>query len=115
MSILHTWGQSLTFHPHIHCIVLGGGLIKDLKFKKANKLEFSGHSLHYRNSYAFQEFINLLYSKEWIPHIKETFNGATHVIEYLGRYTHRIAISNAKIISVKPDGIVFSIKNYKNK
>lgn len=144
MSILHTWGQSLDFHPHVHCIVLGGGLTKDLKFKqskadflfpirvvsrlfrgkfmdalkhlyKQKELVFSGSSIKYQNSYEFQELVNLLYSKEWIPHIKETFKGAANVIEYLGRYTHRIAISNSRILSVDNTGITFLIKNYKDK
>ena len=143
MSILHTWGQSLSFHPHLHCIVLGGGLTKDLKFKSSksdflfpirvvsklfrkkfltllkalyqkNKLIFAGQSLPYRNSYAFKELLSILYKKEWIPHIKETFKGAENVIEYLGRYTHRIAISNSRIIDVKPEGITFGMKDYKS-
>jgi len=143
MSILHTWGQSLDFHPHVHCIVLGGGLTKDMKFKqskadflfpirvvsrlfrgkfmdalkhfyKQKELVFSGSSIKYQNSYEFQELVNLLYSKEWIPHIKETFKGAANVIEYLGRYTHRIAISNSRILSVDDKGITFRIKNYKD-
>ncbi len=143
MSILHTWGQSLSFHPHLHCIVLGGGLTKDLKFKTSkadflfpirvvsklfrknflmslktlyqkNKLVFAGQSLPYRNSYAFKELLTILHKKEWIPHIKETFKGAENVIEYLGRYTHRIAISNARILDVKPEGITFSMKDYKS-
>jgi hypothetical protein len=142
MSILHTWGQSLNFHPHIHSIVLGGGLTKDLKFKAAKgdflfpihvvsklfrgkfmaalkklyytgKLIFSGSSLKFQHPDEFQKFVNLLYSKKWIPHIKETFKGAENVIEYLGRYTHRIAISNSRILSISDQGITFSVKDYK--
>lgn len=142
MSILHTWGQRLNFHPHIHCVVLGGGLTKDLKFKtvkdnflfpiyvvsklfrgkfmnalkklyKADKLVFSGTSLKFRCSNEFQRLVDLLYKKEWIPHIKETFKGAKNVIEYLGRYTHRIAISNSRIVSIRDTGITFSVKDYK--
>lgn len=142
MSILHTWGQRLNFHPHIHCVVLGGGLTKDLKFKtvkdnflfpiyvvsklfrgkfmnalkklyKADKLVFSGTSLKFRCSNEFQRLVDLLYKKEWVPHIKETFKGAKNVIEYLGRYTHRIAISNSRIVSIRDTGITFSVKDYK--
>lgn len=142
MSILHTWGQRLNFHPHIHCVVLGGGLTKDLKFKtvkdnflfpiyvvsklfrgkfmnalkklyKADKLVFSGTSLKFRCPNEFQRLVDLLYKKEWIPHIKETFKGAKNVIEYLGRYTHRIAISNSRIVSIRDTGITFSVKDYK--
>ena len=142
MSILHTWGQSLDFHPHIHSIVLGGGLTKDLKFKtvkddflfpvrvvsklfrgkfmaalkklyQSDKLVFSGSSLTFQQPDEFQKLVDLLYAKEWIPHIKETFKGAQNVIEYLGRYTHRIAISNARIKEVSDEGITFCIKDYK--
>lgn len=142
MSILHTWGQSLSYHPHLHCVVLGGGLTKDLKFLaskddflfpirivsrlfrgkflnslealyKANRLIFAGQSSKYRNSYEFKELLSILYKKEWIPHIKETFKGAANVIEYLGHYTHRIAISNARILNITPDCITFRMKDYK--
>jgi hypothetical protein len=142
MSILHTWGQALNFHPHIHSIVLGGGLTKGLQFKTvkgkflfpvrvvsrlfrgkfmdalkkfftSDQLLFSGSSLQFQNPTKFQQLVNLLYKKEWIPHIKETFKGAKNVIEYLGRYTHRIAISNARIISVDDKGVTFRMKNYK--
>ena len=142
MSILHTWGQRLNFHPHIHCVVLGGGLTKDLKFKtakdnflfpiyvvsklfrgkfmnalkklyKADKLVFSGTSLKFRCSNEFQRLVDLLYKKEWVSNIKETFKGAKNVIEYLGRYTHRIAISNSRIVSIRDTGITFSVKDYK--
>lgn len=143
MSILHTWGQSLSYHPHLHCIVLGGGLTKDLKFLASkddflfpihvvsrlfrgkflaalktfyenNKLTFAGESAKYRNSYNFKELLSILYKKEWIPHIKETFKGAANVIEYLGRYTHRVAISNARILNITPERITFRVKDYKN-
>lgn len=143
MSILHTWGQDLSYHPHIHAIVLGGGLTKDLKFLvskddflfpirvvsrlfrrkfldalkcfyKNNSLTFAGESAKYRNSYNFNELLSILYKKEWVPHIKETFKGAANVIEYLGRYTHRVAISNARILKIAPDGITFRVKDYKN-
>lgn len=142
MSILHTWGQALSFHPHIHSIVLGGGLSKDLKFKAAkknflfpvrvvsklfrgkfmaalkklyldNNLTFSGSSLRFQHSFEFQKLVDLLYSKEWIPYIKETFKGALNVLEYLGRYTHRIAISNSRILSISDKGITFKVKDYK--
>jgi hypothetical protein len=142
-SILHTWGQSLNFHPHIHSIVLGGGLTKDLKFKtvkdnflfpvhvvsklfrgkfmaalkklyKSDKLVFSGSSLTFQHPDEFERLVDLLYAKEWIPHIKETFKGAQNVIEYLGRYTHRIAISNSRILQDNDKGITFRVKDYKN-
>ncbi|HHX59201.1 MAG TPA: IS91 family transposase [Epulopiscium sp.] len=144
MSILHTWGESLSYHPHLHCIVLGGGLTKELRFLASkddflfpirvvsrifrgkfldalntlyrnNSLTFTGGSSKYRNSYNFKELLSILYKKEWIPHIKEAFKGASNVIEYLGRYTHKVAISNARVLSITPSGITFRIKDYKNK
>lgn len=143
MSILHTWGSSLAFHPHIHSIVLGGGLTNDLKFMsskdnflfpiyivsklfrgkfldalkklyRSNKLIFKGEASKYKNYYEFMELLSLLYSKEWIPHIKETFKGATNVIEYLGRYTHRIAICNSRILYISNEDITFIAKDYKS-
>lgn len=143
MSLLHTWGQSLCFHPHIHSIVLGGGLTKDLKFKvskddflfpvrvvsrlfrgkfmaalkklyRDGRLVFAGASLPFESPAAFKRLVDLLYSKEWVPHIKETFKGAANVIEYLGRYTHRIAMTNSRIIAADDQGITFRIKDYKH-
>lgn len=143
MSILHTWGQALSYHPHLHCVVLGGGLTKDLKFVTSkdnflfpirvvsrlfrgkfldslkalyhsNSLEFFERSLNDRNSYHFKELLSILYKKEWVPHIKGSFKGTSNVIEYLGRYTHKVAISNARILNVAPNGITFRVKDYKN-
>lgn len=142
LSAIHTWGQNLSYHPHIHCIVLGGGLTSDLKFVRsgsdflfpvrvvsrlfrgkfmaslkslfsAGRLSFSGSSDKFKDSQSFQALIDLLYKKEWIPHLKKTFAGADSVIEYLGRYTHRVAISNSRILRVSPDGITFRYKDYK--
>ncbi|MGV8149740.1 MAG: transposase [Alkaliphilus sp.] len=120
MSILHTFGQNLSYHPHLHCVVLGGGLTKDLKFKKSDdkflfpvrvisklfrgkflaalkelyknkKLIFSSEMKGLCNSKAFNDFLSLLYSKEWIPHIKETFKGAKNVAAK--KYTNGVKIS----------------------
>jgi len=142
LSVLHTWGQNLSYHPHVHAVVLGGGLTTDLQFKQCEKsflfpvrvvsklfrgkfmeelkllyqnkkLSFSENHAKYHNSYEFQELVNLLYSKEWIPHLKETFYGADKVIEYLGRYTHRIAISNSRILTIDSKGITFRLKDYR--
>jgi len=140
ISILHTWGQNLSFHPHVHYCT-GGRLTKDLKFNcgkddflfpiyvvsklfrgkyldglkalhEAGELSFGGSSLCYRNPYHFKELLDTLYNKGWVPYIKEPFKGADHVIEYLGRYTHRIAISNARILSVSGEAIRFQVKDY---
>ncbi|MEA1980359.1 MAG: IS91 family transposase [candidate division Zixibacteria bacterium] len=143
LSILHTWGSSLTFHPHIHSIVLGGGLTKELKFAskkedflfpvrvvsrlfrgkflanlkelyKTKQLEFFGKAKKYEKRNEFEKLLTVLYKKEWIPHIKETFKGAANVIAYLGRYTHNIAISNSRIQKISKEGITFKIKDYKS-
>lgn len=141
-TILHTWGSDLSYHPHIHAIVLGGGLSKEQKFLSAKtgflfpikavsklfrgkflhglkilydegqlKIPFSNVMLQYRRE--FNDFLSLLYAKEWIPHLKETFKGAENVINYLGRYTHNIAISNSRILKVTSDSVTFKIKDYR--
>lgn len=142
MSILHTFGQNLSYHPHLHCIALGGGLTKDLKFKQSkddflfpvraisklfrgkfldafnklyakNKIVFPKELIHLNDQKEFNKFKDSLYKKEWVPHIKETFKGAGNVIEYLGRYTHRIAISNSRIVKITDEGVTFKVKDYK--
>ena len=142
ISILHTWGSNLSFHPHIHTIVLGGGLSKDQEFiaaktgflfpiRAVSRL-FRGKFLHGLKSLyqkgqlnipfaqvmlkypaQFNDFLSGLYAKEWIPHLKETFKGAANVIEYLGRYTHNIAISNSRILKVTDQAVLFRIKDYR--
>lgn len=143
IQVLHTWGQKLDFHPHIHCIVMGGGLTPLHDFKSCSsgffipvkvlskkfrgkflgnlrclyddkQLLFSSGMQLLNNSYEWNEYISSLYQKEWIPFIKETFNGAGNAIEYIGRYTHRIAISNSRILNVTDTHVTFSAKDYKN-
>lgn len=143
IQVLHTWGQTLNYHPHIHCIVTGGGLTKDRKLRKSGNgffipvkvlgRKFRGKFLAYlqkmavsqellfskscgklRNSYAWSEFRDSLYHKDWCPYIKETFNGFGNAIEYLGRYTHRIAITNSRIQNVSPTHVSFSARDYKS-
>lgn len=143
ICILHTWGSEMNFHPHIHTILLGGGLTQDNRWKdkgedfflpvrviskvfrgkymeelkqlwKTGKLEFHGSALKYRNRYDFKELVDRCYSIEWIPHCKKTFNGAQSVISYLGKYTHRIAISNHRIICMDESAVTFSVKDYRN-
>ncbi len=132
----------MNYHPHIHVILLGGGLssknewrdkgkdfflpvkvlskmfrskyMDELKaLHKDNKLEFHGSSEKYRNHYTFKELLNTCYAKEWIPHCKKTFNGAQSVINYLGKYTHRIAISNHRIIRMDEDTVTYYVKDYR--
>ena len=143
ICILHTWGSEMNYHPHIHTILLGGGLDKNKQWKdkgdkfflpiqviskvfrgkymeelkslwEDGKLKFYGSSEKYQNRYVFKALLDTCYSKEWIPHCKKTFNGAQSVIKYLGKYTHRIAISNHRIISIKDESVTFSVKDYRN-
>ena len=81
---------------------------------KDDKLEFHGTAEPYRNHYVFKELIDSCYSKEWIPYCKKPFDGAESVIRYLGKYTHRIAISNYRIKSMDDSSVTFTAKDYKN-
>lgn len=143
IQVLHTWGQELNFHPHIHCIVSGGGLdaagqlaickrktlipakVLSPKFRgkllamldglhKAGKLAFTESCEKLRNHYEWAALRDRLYQKTWCPDIRETFNGYGNAIEYLGRYTHRIAITNTRIKEVTENSVTFTAKDYKN-
>lgn len=142
IQVLHTWNQELDYHVHMHCIVSGGGLTADGKIRKSSDkffirtevlrdkfqgkfmanlsslyekdlLAFSSSCEKLRNSYEWREFKNSLYGKQWCPYIKETFNGFGNAIEYLGRYTHKIAISNSRILSVTEKETTFSARGKK--
>ena len=82
---------------------------------ETDRLEFHGTAEKYRNHYAFKELLDTCYSAEWIPYCKKTFHGAQSVIDYLGKYTHRIAISNHRIIRMDDETVTFSVKDYRNK
>lgn len=143
ICILHTWGSAMNYHPHIHTILLGGGLTGKNQWKTSErdffapvrvmsrlfrgkymaelkklwedgKLEFHGTAEKYRNHYAFKELMDICYKKEWNVHCKETFNGAQSVIKYLGNYTHRIAISNCRIRRMDEKNVTYAVKDYKN-
>ena len=142
IQVLHTWNQELDYHVHMHCIVSGGGLTKDGKIRKSSKnffirtevlrdkfkgkymahlsslyksgsLIFSSSCEKLRNPYHWKEWKNSLYEMDWCPYIKETFHGFGNAIEYLGRYTHKIAISNSRILSVSDGTITFSARGKK--
>jgi len=139
ISVLHTWGQQLSFHPHIHCIVSGGGITGDNSWKQATKNDWrflfpvKAMGIVYRAKFLQglqkmivkgeiilpgkedgKQLINLLYQKDWIVYAKAPFGGPHAVIEYLGRYTHKVAISNHRIRSINDeDGTVtFDYKDY---
>lgn len=142
IQVLHTWNQELGYHVHMHCIVSGGGLTKDGKLRRSSRnffirtevlrdkfkgkymahlsslyesgsLTFSSSCEKLRNSYHWKEWKNKLYEMDWCPYIKETFNGFGNAMEYLGRYTHKIAISNSRILSVSEDTVTFSARGKK--
>ena len=93
-----------------------GKYIDELKHLwNTGQLEFHGTAEKYRNYYVFKDLLDSCYDTEWIPYCKKTFNGAQSVIDYLGKYTHRIAISNHRIICMDDGNVTFSVKDYRNK
>lgn len=144
-TVLHTWGQNLMYHPHIHCIVPGGGLSLDnsrwikskkkffipvkvlsrmfrgkylfylSKLYKKNKLKFPTKIKELQFKEIFNTFKDSLYKKEWIVYSKAPFSSAEYVLQYLGRYTHRVAISNSRIIKVDNENVVFKWRDYRDK
>jgi len=84
------------------------------QYFQAGKLTFSASCENLRNSYSWKELWNALYQKTWCPEIRETFNGFGNAIEYLGRYTHRIAITNTRLKEVTAESVTFTAKDYKN-
>jgi hypothetical protein len=129
IAVLHTWGQNLMYHPHIHCLVTGGGLSSDKKewissrenyfipVKVLSKM-FRGKFLVFLKD-AFDDIpkklIRQLWKTNWIVYCKPPFKHPDKVLEYLGRYTHRIAISNNRIIGLENDHVFFKWKDYKDK
>jgi hypothetical protein len=143
ISVLHTWGQNLMHHPHIHCIVPGGGLspdgtqwvscrrkdffihVKVLSKKFAGKfldylkesfesahLIFPGDIRHLKDPGVFESFRSQFYHKKWVVYCKPPFEGPESVLQYLGRYTHRIAISNNRILKIEDGTVSFLWRDY---
>ena len=128
ICILHTWGQQITLHPHLHCIVPGGGLTKAGNWKTArNKGKFlfpvKAMSKVFRAKYVDalksriadldKNLVNALFKKEWVVYAKRPFAHPSHVVEYLGRYTHKIAISNNRIQAIDETTVTFGYKAYR--
>jgi len=139
-SILHTWGQKLNLHPHLHCVVPGGGYsekkqkwihapdnyfvpvqVLKLRFRslflrrlkelyREGKLYLQGTPFIGAND--FQAMIDSLFAAEWVVYLKESFQGKESVIEYLARYTHRIAISNHRIVDAGNGMVKFRYRDY---
>ena len=137
IAILHTWGQNLSLHPHLHCIVPGGGITKSGKWKSAKSKGKPGcrkarylfpvkaMSRVFRARFVAglrkklktgqpQDFYQNLFNKAWVVYCKRPFLGPPQVVEYLGRYTHKIAISNHRIKNLDDSGVVFSVKDYRH-
>jgi len=143
-SVLHTWGQNLSFHPHVHCIVPGGGLSNDgLRFVRSRKKFFipvKVISKKFRGKFLdllikayelgeiaffneasklalrsnFLALVKPLYDLKWVAFSKKPFKSPAHVVRYLGRYTHRVAISNSRILSFDGQSVSFAWKDYKD-
>lgn len=143
LAVLHTWGQRLNHHPHLHCVVPGGGLSKDRSrwvsarkgfflpvrvlsrlfrgkfiaaiakaFRKGD-LEFHGKLAHLADDGEWERFLEKLKTREWVVYSKPPFGGPKQVLKYLARYTHRVAISNQRLLSLSDDGkVTFSYKDY---
>ena len=142
-SILHTWGQNLLFHPHIHAVATGGGFSADGSawiscrpgfflpvrvlsrlfrrlFLKGLRDCFHSGRLHFHGSLqalrdGFLALLDQLAKIEWVVYAKPPFGGPAHVLEYLGRYTHRIALSNDRLRSIDGDTVTFDWKDYRRK
>ena len=143
ISVLHTWGSAMTHHPHIHMIVPGGGLSPDgskwiacrpryfltvevlsALFRRlflqmlvaahhAGHLQFFGDHARLADKAAFKAYLAPLRKINWVVYAKEPFAGPRQVLRYLSRYTHRIAISNRRLVSADENGVTFKYKDYR--
>jgi hypothetical protein len=142
-SVLHTWGSAMTHHPHVHMIVPGGGLSADgerwvpcrpnfflpvrvlsrlfrrlfldglAKLHRDGRLAFFGEQAGLADRTAFDAFLAPLRRTEWVVYAKEPFAGPEAVLAYLSRYTHRVAISNSRLIRADADSVTFRVKDYR--
>ena len=143
IAILHTWDQLLNAHFHLHCLTPGGAVSEDcsrwiacredylfnhkalsLAFRgkfidhmnrayKKGTLQFSGRCACWETPQGFKKLTDSLYSNTWVVHVKEPIKRSEYVLEYLGRYTHRVAISNHRLVSLKDGKVTFTYKNRK--
>jgi Putative transposase/Transposase zinc-binding domain len=142
LSILHTWGQNLSLHPHVHCVVPAGGLSPDHRrwihpkyrfffpvkvlariFRqrfvrglrgayRRNQLAFGGETAALADAGRFQAFLNTLFRQDWIVYAKPSLGGPRTVLRYLGRYTQRVAISNHRLLAFDGERVTFRWKDY---
>ena len=143
LSVLHTWGSALTHHPHVHMIVPGGGISLDgtrwvacrpnfllavevlsclfrrlvleklAAVHRAGELQFFGKHMALTNPKAFAAYLAPLRNQDWVVYAKRPFGGPEQVLRYLARYTHRVAISNRRLISADDNGVTFKWKDYR--
>jgi hypothetical protein len=140
-AILHTWGQNLMDHPHIHCVVPGGALMADGTWKHCPKdflfpvkplsalfkgklldffkraidsgdIDLCGNLEQYKNNSIRQDLLDKLYKTQWVVYVKPPFAGPQAVVKYTGQYTHRVAISNTRLVSVDEKSVAFKWKDY---
>jgi hypothetical protein len=144
IAILHTWGQTLTHHPHIHCLVPGGALSVDgqrwiacrprfflpipvlsLLFRRlflerlqaahdAGRLQFFGSLAYLSNKRTFNDAMRPMRKKSWVVYAKPPFGSPAHVLAYLGRYTHRVAIANSRLVSIADGSVSFRWRDYRH-
>jgi hypothetical protein len=144
-AVLHSWGQNLHFHPHLHCVVPGGGLSADSDrwihgrrrylfpvkvlsrwFRRlmlealqeayaTGQLQFFADLEPLRDPAAFARYLAPLEKTKWVVYAKAPFGGPQHVLEYLGRYTHRVAISNRRILALEHGQVSFAWKDYRDR
>jgi hypothetical protein len=142
-SVLHTWGSAMTHHPHIHMIVPGGGISLDgtrwissrprfflpvrvlsrlfqrlflqmlVKAHAEGRLDFFGDHADLADAGAFEAFLAPLRNTEWVVYAKAPFGGPEAVLAYLARYTHRVAISNRRLLKADANGVTFRVKDYR--
>jgi hypothetical protein len=143
-AVLHSWGQNLHFHPHLHCVIPGGGLSADhtrwihgrrqyflpvkvlsARFRRlflealeaayaAGQLQFFGEVEGLRDPTAFAGLVASWIEKKWVVYAKAPFGGPQQVLEYLGRYTHRVAISNQRLRNLEEGRVSFDWKDYRD-
>jgi hypothetical protein len=142
LGVLHTWGQNLQHHPHVHYVVPAGGLVPDQsrwiasshrfflpvaaisrvfrgKFTAALRKLFEQQKLGFHGSIEdlaeprrFRAFLRSLFREDWVVYAKPPFGGPEHVLHYLARYTHRVAISNHRLVAFRDDRVSFRWKDY---
>jgi hypothetical protein len=143
LSVLHTWGSALTHHPHVHMIVQGGGISRDgtrwvacrpgfflpvrvlsrlfrrlfldklIAAHAAGQLQFFGTHAALTGAQALAAYLAPLRNVEWVVYSKRPFGGPEAVLAYLARYTHRVAISNSRLIALDDTGVTFKWKDYR--